>query len=63
MDGIGLCVHTFPGACGDVGLHLGAVGEGPGPDAEVVGDAVGQVLDLHPVGGALHVHRHGLTDA
>lgn len=55
---------TFSWTSGDVGLHLGPVDEGPGPDAEVVGDAVSQVPELQPEGAApLHVHCHGLTDA
>ena len=39
---------TFPGAGGDVGLHLRPVDESLGSDAEVVGDAVGQVSELQP---------------
>lgn len=54
---------TFSRPRGDVGLHLGPVRERFGPDAEVVGDAVSQVLDLHPQGGAaLHIYSHYLTD-
>lgn len=54
---------TFSRPRGDVGLHLGPVRERFGPDAEVVGDAVGQVLDLHPQGcAALHIYSHYLTD-
>ena len=54
---------TFSRPGGDVGLHLGAVSERFSSDAEVVGDAVGQVLDLHPQGGAaLHIYCHYLTD-
>ena len=59
----GWILLTFSGAGGDVGLQLGAVHEGLGPDAEGVGDPVRQVLELEPQGpAALHVHRHGLTD-
>ena len=54
---------TFSRPSGDVGLHLGPVSERFGPDAEVVGDAVGQILDFHPQGSAaLHIHCHYLTD-
>lgn len=56
--------YTFSRPGGDIGLHLGPVDEGLGPNAEVVGDAIGQVSELQPEGGAaLHVHRHRLTDA
>lgn len=55
---------TFSRPRGDVGLHLGPVHEGFGPDAEVVGDAIGQISELQPEGAApLHVHRHRLTDS
>lgn len=54
---------TFSRTGCDVGLHLGTIGERLGPDTEVVGDAVCQVFDLHPQGGAaLHIYRHNLTD-
>lgn len=65
---VGTCLRqirrlTFSRTGCDVGLHLGTVGERLGPDTEVVGDAVCQVFDLHPQGGAaLHIYRHNLTD-
>lgn len=55
---------TFSWAGGDIGLHLGPVDEGLGPDAEVIRGTVGQVSELQPEGPApLHVHRDCLTDA
>lgn len=54
---------TFPRPSSNVGLHLGAIREGFGPDAIVIGDAISQVFDLHPQGSAaLHIYCHYLTD-
>lgn len=55
---------TFSWTGGDVGLHLGPVDEGLGPNAEVVSDTVRQVFELQPERAApLHIHHHCLTDA
>lgn len=54
---------TFSRPSGNVGLHLGAISERFGPDAEVIGDTFSQVFDLHPQGSAsLHIYCHNLTD-
>ena len=54
---------TFSRPSGNIGLHLGAISERFGPDAEVIGDTVSQVFDLHPQGSAaLHIYYHYLTD-
>lgn len=54
---------TFPRPRGDVRFHFGPVRERFGPNAEVIGDAIGEVFDLHPQGGtALHIYCHYLTD-
>ena len=56
-------LHTFSWSSSDVSLHLRPVGEGLGPDPEVIGHPVSQVLNLHPQGGAaLHVHCDYLTN-
>lgn len=54
---------TFSRPSGDVGLHLRPVSQCFGPDAEVIGDAISQVFDLHPQRStALHIYCHYLTD-